>query len=185
MVVGILFVVLLFSHWTNLFGRLLDEIITIIMIVNYLIMWKKSQIETCIWKQKKIGKILNKKPLSCKYSIHIIISWFIDDLNFFFMDLQLVGHFKIKKSRGTTILKKKMTSNTLVVIFVVVKLLLFISSKFWKILYYFLYIFISSWTLCTNNKQVVVELMKLPPYLFSSMCITMWWSSLITKHDYI
>ncbi len=26
---------------------------------------------------------------------------------------------------------------------------------------------------------------SLPPYLFSSMCITMWWSFLITKHDYI
>jgi len=26
---------------------------------------------------------------------------------------------------------------------------------------------------------------SLPLYLFSSMCITMWWSSPITKHDYV
>jgi hypothetical protein len=81
----------------------------------------------------------------------------------FFMDYNLLDISELKKQKDWQLFFKndfKYIGCYFIFIFFV-RLLLFISSKFWKILYYFLYVFISSWILCTNNKQVVVELMKL------------------------
>ncbi len=67
---------------------------------------KECKIETCIWEEERTRKTLNKKPLSCKYYIHMIISWLIDDWKAFF-GLQLIGQFIIKKI-GVSILKRKL-----------------------------------------------------------------------------
>jgi hypothetical protein len=77
------------------FGRLLDEIIAVMM-VNYLIVWRSAELRLASENRREQERYWTGKPLSCKYYIHMIISWLIDDLKFF-CGLQLVGQFRIKK----------------------------------------------------------------------------------------
>ncbi len=87
------------------FGRLLDEIIAVMM-VNYLIMWKGAELRLASENRREQERNQTGKPLSCKYYIHMIISWLIDDLKFF-CGLQPVGQFRIKKTGGAAISTRK------------------------------------------------------------------------------